>query len=444
MIQTKSRTGLKRPSKLALLCAVALPAVLAMTPVAAKTLVFCSEGSPENFYPGINTTGTSFDANSQIYSRLVEFERGGTTVVPGLAESWTISPDGKTYTFNLEPKAKWHDGKPLTSEDVIYTAMEFLPLTHPRAKAIFGRCESITAPDAHTVVFKLKEPFGPFIGAFDISNLPVMPKHIYAGTDVVKNPANLNPIGSGPFKLKEWVRGSHIHLVRNDDYFKPGLPYLDAIIYRVIPDGAGVDVLGHHRQVRDVEGADEGAEGLLELEDHGVRVGCGDRFAASEQGLGARVRERQEFHRRVDHVFGRQRLAVVPLGLGLEVEGVGLAVRRDGPAPGQAGHRLEVDVVGQEAQEDLARHHLRRRELAHGQVQDRRFGLDDGVERAAPDAARSLGEGLRQAQGEFGQAQGAARQQQLVEFALLHECPWERRRGAAHWQCGGRRKANSV
>ena len=158
--------------------------------------------------------------------------------LPSLAKSWTISPDGKTYTFNLERNVKWHDGKPLTSDDVIYTVKEFLPLTHPRAKALFGRCESITAPDAHTVVFKLTSPFAPFIGAFDISNLPVMPKHIYAGTDIVKNPANLNPIGSGPFKLKEWVRGSHIHLVRNDDYFKPGLPHLDAIIYRVVPDGA--------------------------------------------------------------------------------------------------------------------------------------------------------------------------------------------------------------
>ena len=68
MIQTKLRAAVKRPSKIALLCAVALPAMLAMTPVAAKTLVFCSEGSPENFYPGINTTGTSFDAASQIYS----------------------------------------------------------------------------------------------------------------------------------------------------------------------------------------------------------------------------------------------------------------------------------------------------------------------------------------------------------------------------------------
>lgn len=158
--------------------------------------------------------------------------------LPSLARSWTVSPDGLTYTFNLEPAAKWHDGKPLTSDDVLYTVKEFLPLTHPRAKAIFGRCESITAPDAHTVVFKLAAPFGPFLGAFDISNLPVMPKHIYAGTDPFKNPNNMAPVGSGPFKFKEWVRGSHIHLVRNELYFKPGLPYLDAVIYHIIPDGA--------------------------------------------------------------------------------------------------------------------------------------------------------------------------------------------------------------
>ena len=71
--------------------------------------MFCSEGSPENFYPAVNTTGTSFDANSQIYSRIVDFERGGTTVVPGLAERWDISPDGKVYTFHLRKGVKWHN-----------------------------------------------------------------------------------------------------------------------------------------------------------------------------------------------------------------------------------------------------------------------------------------------------------------------------------------------
>ena len=93
----------------------------------AKTLVFCSEGSPENFYPGINTTGTSFDANSQIYSRIVDFERGGTTVVPGLAERWTISPDGLTYTFHLRKGVKWQSNKNFTptrdfnADDMIFT-----------------------------------------------------------------------------------------------------------------------------------------------------------------------------------------------------------------------------------------------------------------------------------------------------------------------------------
>src|SRR5690349_18950212 len=84
-------------------------ALLASTPLSAKTLVFCSEGSPENFYPGVNTTGTSFDANSQIYSRIVDFERGGTQVVPGLAERWEISEDGTVYTFHLRKGVKWHD-----------------------------------------------------------------------------------------------------------------------------------------------------------------------------------------------------------------------------------------------------------------------------------------------------------------------------------------------
>ena len=90
-----------RRSKSALLCALALPALMALSPVAAKTLVYCSEGSPENFYPGINTTGTSFDVNSQIYSRIVDFERGGTKVIPGLAERWTVSKDELEYTFYL-------------------------------------------------------------------------------------------------------------------------------------------------------------------------------------------------------------------------------------------------------------------------------------------------------------------------------------------------------
>src|SRR6202163_3753407 len=91
--------------------ALCISALLTTAPLSAKTLVFCSEGSPENFYPAVNTTGTSFDANSQIYSRIVEFERGGTTIVPGLAERWDISSDGTVYTFHLRKGVKWQSNR---------------------------------------------------------------------------------------------------------------------------------------------------------------------------------------------------------------------------------------------------------------------------------------------------------------------------------------------
>ena len=87
------------------------------------------EGSPENFYPGVNTTGTSFDANSQIYSRIVDFERGTTKVIPGLAEKWDISADGKVYTFHLRNGVKWQSNanfKPtrdFNADDIIFASI---------------------------------------------------------------------------------------------------------------------------------------------------------------------------------------------------------------------------------------------------------------------------------------------------------------------------------
>src|SRR6266852_4000084 len=82
------------------------------TPISAKTLVYCSEGSPENFYPAINTTGTTFDASGrQLYNRLVEFTRGTTKVEPGLAQSYDVSAEGTIFTFHLCHGVKWHTTK---------------------------------------------------------------------------------------------------------------------------------------------------------------------------------------------------------------------------------------------------------------------------------------------------------------------------------------------
>ena len=156
---------------------------------------------------------------------------------PSLAESWTVSEDAKTYTFKLKPGVTWHDGKPFTSADVLFS-IETLKVTHPRARANLVQLEKVEAPDALTVVFTLKQPFGPFLGIFEVGSMPMIPKHIYEGTDVKTSPANNTPVGTGPFLFKEWQKGSYIQLVKNPNYHVKGRPYLDTVYWHVIPDAA--------------------------------------------------------------------------------------------------------------------------------------------------------------------------------------------------------------
>ncbi|WP_118134236.1 ABC transporter substrate-binding protein [Oceanicella sp. SM1341] len=177
----------------------------------------------------------------KIYESLLSYDLK-LTPGPQLAESWEMSEDGLTYTFHLVKNAKWHDGEPFTAADVVFTCDDFLKEVHPRARATFDRCESITAPDDYTVVFKLKEPFAPFLLAFETSSAPMVPKHLYEGEDYRNSEHNQTPIGTGPFKFNEWVRGSHIHLQAFDEYYGEGQPHLTEIYYRVIPDAASRSV----------------------------------------------------------------------------------------------------------------------------------------------------------------------------------------------------------
>ena len=171
-----SRNALKGISmKLSIGLALGLSVAL-MGAASAKTLVYCSEGSPENFQPAINTTGTSFDAARPVYNRLTEFKRGTTEVSPGLAESWDIADGGKTITFHLRKGVKFHsmkDFKPtrdFNADDVLFSFNRQWKSDNPYSKVSGGKydyfndmdmpsaLESIEKKDDYTVVFHLKDP----------------------------------------------------------------------------------------------------------------------------------------------------------------------------------------------------------------------------------------------------------------------------------------------
>ena len=212
--------------------------VQAQTPKRGGTLRSIVNPEPPGLVLGLNQLLPTQLVAGKIYQSLLRYDFD-LTPLPSLAKSWTASPDGRVYTFLLQPNVKWHDGQNFTAEDAVYTTTKYLPETHARWRAMYERCASIKALDALTLEFTLKEPFGAFLSAFLGSGCPMMPKHIYDGKgDLRTNPANAMPIGTGPFMLKEWRKGSFIHLVRNPDYWKPGLPYLDEIFYAVVPDGA--------------------------------------------------------------------------------------------------------------------------------------------------------------------------------------------------------------
>ncbi len=154
---------------------------------------------------------------------------------PLLATEWTISPDGRTYTFKLRPNVKFHDGKPFTSADVAYS-IELLKTVHPRGRNTFANVTGVKTPDPLTAVIELGKPAPYLIKALTAAEAPMMPRHIYEGTNPLSNQNGNAPIGTGPYKFKEWVRGSHIAYVRNPDYWQAGLPNVDTLIYKTLPD----------------------------------------------------------------------------------------------------------------------------------------------------------------------------------------------------------------
>ena len=217
--------------------APAAPAATAVPAGPAKggTAVIAIDSDPESLNLGITSGYSAGDVGAKIYNGLVWIDTNF-AIKPSLAESWTISGDAKTYTFKLRQGVTWHDGKPFTSADVVYTFQEILGKFHPRSQALVKRMKSIEAPDANTVVITLTDAYAPLLLQLNVFEAPMLPKHLFDGQgDVLKNPVNSKPVGTGPFKFVEWTKGATVKLVRNDAYWEKGKPYLDNVVFPIVP-----------------------------------------------------------------------------------------------------------------------------------------------------------------------------------------------------------------
>jgi len=241
-----------------IVAAGALAGTMLAGAASAQTLIYCSEGSPEGFDPALYTSGTTFDASSrQLYNKLVEFELGTTTVIPGLAERWEVSDDGMQITFHLRSGVKFHSNdsfspsRNFNADDVIYSFERQRVDGHPFHEVSGGTWEyfdgmsmpsliaSVDKVDDMTVQFNLTRPEAPIIAnmAMDFASIlsaEYADAMMAAGTPEMVNQA---PIGTGPFAFVAYQKDAVIRYARHGDYWK-GPSAIENLIFAITPDAA--------------------------------------------------------------------------------------------------------------------------------------------------------------------------------------------------------------
>jgi len=198
---------------------------------------------PERLSEILNATATTNLVCNLIFAKFVKYD-DQLNLLPDLievlptAENGGISSDHLAYTYRLRADASWHDGIPVTSDDVRFTYEIIMdPDVAVESREGWDVVESLETPDAKTVVFHLKQPYPDFVSETFLDEA-VLPRHLLS--DIARSEFHLSdyhraPVGSGPFVFKEWMSGSHIVLARNENYYGEG-PYLDEVIVKFVPD----------------------------------------------------------------------------------------------------------------------------------------------------------------------------------------------------------------
>lgn len=206
------------------------------TPQRGGTLVLAIFPEPPVLTTIAHTANNSYFVSAKVTEGLLDYDFD-LNPLPQLAVSWQVSPDGLRYVFKLRPKVLWHDGQPFTSADVAHS-LNLLKEVHPRGRATFANLSEVRTPDPLTVELLLSSPVPYLLNALAAAESPIVPKHLYSSGRAESNPVNNAPIGTGPYRFKEWVRGSHLVLERNPGYWDKPRPYLDRLVIRFIPDAA--------------------------------------------------------------------------------------------------------------------------------------------------------------------------------------------------------------
>jgi peptide/nickel transport system substrate-binding protein len=204
---------------------------------APKRIVGALEEDPPIINPPMTSIISSFGAGCAVYGALTWVDRKG-NIHPELAERWETSPDGKTYTFYLRKNVVWHDDTPFTSADVKFTMENVTSKLHPWGRGAFKSLDTVDASDPHIAILRLNTPSPAVMKAVNNAISAILPRHLWEGTEFIKNPLNKKPIGTGPFKLVEYIQGDRIRYVKNEKYYVPGQPAFDELVLRIIPDAA--------------------------------------------------------------------------------------------------------------------------------------------------------------------------------------------------------------
>jgi peptide/nickel transport system substrate-binding protein len=234
---------LSRRSLLASSAALALAPRLAhaQAPRRGGVLRVAADSEYRNWNPAIAANNGVFLVARKVIEPLFDLGADGKTLVPVLATGWTPSQDGKTHSFTLRGGVKWHDGRDFGSGDVAFSALELWRKLQNFGRDVFRNLEAVDTPDATTAVFRFAQPIPAQLLAAALAPLAnVVPRHVYEGTDLQNNPANISLVGTGPFRFGEYRRGEFFRLARNPAYWGEGQPLLDGIVYRVMPDKGAV------------------------------------------------------------------------------------------------------------------------------------------------------------------------------------------------------------